>query len=386
MSFMTQCRPSLAGETFDPPSHGELACVSWRRMIDETAAWNELADCAAEPNPFFESWYLLPSLENFAGEGNISILRFTQRGRLRGLMPLVRQQRYGGWPLAHIGNWLHPNIFLGTPLVAKGAEVPFWRAVLDWADSNPALALFLHLNEMAFDGPVYAALESVLAADGRPWGVVDRKERALLSSSLDAETYLAQSMPARNRKDLNRRFRRLGELGEIDFKWETGADGVTRWIAEFLELEAAGWKGDAGSALACDPATAALFRESLIGAARRDRLVRLSLRLNGRSIAMLSTFLTPPGAFGFKTAFDEDYSRFSPGLLLEREFLTAPHRFDIRWCDSCAAPDHSVMNRIWYERRPVGRVSIAIGGRLRRAVFSQILRKEMNGRNKGACA
>jgi CelD/BcsL family acetyltransferase involved in cellulose biosynthesis len=193
-------------------------------------------------------------------------------------------------------------------------------------------------------------------------------------------------MPARNRKDLNRRFRRLGELGEIDFKWETGSDGLTRWIAEFLELEAAGWKGDAGSALACDPATSALFRESLIGAARRDRLVRLSLRLNGRPIAMLSTFLTPPGAFGFKTAFDEDYSRFSPGLLLEREFLTAPHRFDIRWCDSCAAPDHSVMNRIWYERRPVGRVSIAIGGHLRRAVFSQILRKEMNGRNKGACA
>ncbi len=382
MSSTTQGQPRVIGRSAPAPPRGdELVCASWRRMIDEKEAWDELAQCAAEPNPFFESWYLLPSLETFDSGGDTSILCFTQQRVLCGLMPIVRQQQYGSWPLPHIGNWLHPNIFFGTPLVAPGAEVHFWRAVLDWADANPALSLFLHLNEIALDGPVYAALESVLTADGRPWGVVERKERARLSSDLDAETYLAKSLPARKRKDLNRRFRRLGELGEIDFRWETGSGGLVRWIEEFLALEAAGWKGDAGSAMACDAATEALFRESLIGAASRERLVRLSLRLNDTPIAMLSTFLTPPGAFGFKTAFDEDYARFSPGFLLEREFLTALHRFDIRWCDSCAAADHSVMNRIWDERRPLGRVSIAIGGPLRRAAFSQLLRKETAGLN-----
>jgi hypothetical protein len=352
-------------------------------MIEQREAWDELARCAAEPNPFFESWYLLPSLESFdRGGSNISILCFTQSGALRGLMPIVRQQNYGGWPLPHVGNWLHYNIFFGTPLVAAGAEVHFWRAVLGWADANPELSLFLHLNEIALDGPVFAALQSVLSADGRQWGVVERKERAMLSSDLEVDAYLAKSLPARKRKDLNRRFRRLAELGEIDFRWESGSEGVVRWIDEFLALEAAGWKGDAGSALACDAATEALFRESLIGAAERGRLVRLSLRLDGRPIAMLSTFLTPPGAFGFKTAFDEDYAQFSPGFLLEREFLTALQRFGISWCDSCAAANHSVMDRIWCERRPVGRVSIAIGGPLRRAAFSRLLRKEMAGLNK----
>jgi hypothetical protein len=94
---------------------------------------------------------------------------------------------------------------------------------------------------------------------------------------------------------------------------------------------------------------------------------------------MLSTFLTLPGAFGFKTAFDENYARFSPGILMEREFLTALRRFGIRWCDSCAAADNSVMNQIWYQRRPLGRVSIAIGGPLRRAAFGEVLRKETAG-------
>ena len=351
-------------------------------MSDDRQAWDELAECAAEPNPFFESWYLLPSLESFDSAGNVSILCFKQEGMLRGLVPVVRQQQYGGWPIPHVGNWLHYNIFFGTPLVASGAEVHFWRAVLRWADENPELSLFLHLNEISLDGPVFAALKSVLAADGRTWGVVERKERALLSSDLDVEAHLAKSLPARKRKDLNRRFRRLAELGEIDFRWESGSEGLLRWIEEFLALEAAGWKGDAGSSLASDAATEALFSESLICAVKRGRLVRLSLRLDDRPIAMLSTFLTPPGAFGFKTAFDEDYARFSPGFLMEREFLTALRRFDISWCDSCAAANHSVMDRIWYERRPLGRVSIAIGGPLRRAAFSQLLRKEMAGLNK----
>ena len=364
------------------PPGDQLVCTSWRRMVDQRKAWDELAEGATEPNPFFESWYLLPSLESFDSAGNISILCFKQAGVLRGLMPIVRQQNYGGWPLPHVGNWLHYNIFLGTPLVAPGSELHFWRAVLEWADANPELSLFLHLKEISLEGPVYAALQSVLNADGRPWGVVARKERALLSSDLDVEAYLAKSLPARKRKDLNRRFRRLGELGEIEFRWESGSEGLGRWIDDFLALEAAGWKGDAGSALACAAATEALFRKSLIGAAERERLVRLSLRLDGRPIAMLSTFLTPPGAFGFKTAFDEDYSRFSPGFLLEREFLTALQRFDISWCDSCAAANHSVMDRIWCERRLLGRVSIAIGGSLRRAAFSKLLRKEMAGLNK----
>ena len=366
------------------PPKVKLDCFSWREMILNKERWEELAHSVAEPNPFYESWYLLPSLESFDVREGVSILRFAHQGKLCGLMPIVRQSQYGGWPLAHIGNWLHPNIFFGTPLVASGVEDLFWRALLDWADANAGLSLFLHLDEIALTGPVYESMSSVLAADGREWGIVERKERALLAPDLDAEAYLAESLSARNRKDLNRRTRKLSELGEIDFKWETGSEGLVQWIDDFLTLEESGWKGKAGSALNCDAATRTLFQESLMGAANRGRLVRLALRSNGKPIAMLSTFLTPPGAFGFKTAFDEDYARFAPGLLLEREFLNAPHRFDMGWCDSCAAPDHSLMNRIWRERRPLGRVSIAIGGSLRRATFSRLLRKEIAGQKIGS--
>ena len=59
---------------------------------------------------------------------------------------------------------------------------------------------------------------------------------------------------------------------------------------------------------------------------------------------MLATFLTPPGAFSFKTTFDEAFARFSPGVLLQRENLELLARPSIEWTDSCADMDHPMID------------------------------------------
>ena len=104
---------------------GRLGCVAWQTMADpqHVAAWDALADRASEPNPFYESWYLLPSLRHLAAD--VAILRFERDGMLAGLLPVVRPSRYYRYPFPHLGNWLHPNMFCGAPLVAAEAEVPF---------------------------------------------------------------------------------------------------------------------------------------------------------------------------------------------------------------------------------------------------------------------
>ncbi|HEX4874293.1 MAG TPA: hypothetical protein VFV06_05265, partial [Sphingorhabdus sp.] len=86
--------------------------------------------------------------------------------------------------------------------------------------------------------------------------------------------------------------------------------------------------------------------------------------------------LTPPGAFSFKTAFDEDYARFSPGVLLQIHNLALLEREGIEWCDSCAAQDHPMIDSIWSGRRAIGRYSVAIGGPVRRAGFAILLAAE----------
>ena len=98
---------------------------------------------------------------------------------------------------------------------------------------------------------------------------------------------------------------------------------------------------------------------------------------------MLANFLTPPGAFSYKTAFDEDYARFSPGVLLQRENLAILDRSAVEWVDSCAAEAHPMIDHLWRERRAIARHSLAIGGKLRRAAFATIAKRETGHRPGG---
>ena len=359
-----------------------VRAVSWTTMDSPEArlAWDALAACASEPNPFHESWYLLAALRAFDPGGAVQLLRFEADGELAGLLPLHAPNKYYRWPVPHLAGWVHANCFLGAPLIARGLEREFWRALLDWADANAARGLFLHLAQMPMTGPVYEALQSVLTEQNRLAAVVHREDRAMLASDLSPESYFEASLSTKKRKELRRQYNRLSELGEVALARTMGDEGLTRWIEDFLALEHSGWKGTNGSAIASHQTTTRMFKEALFGAATRARLERLTLTLDDEPIAMLANFITAPGAFSYKTAFDERYARYSPGVLVQRENLALLDNPEIDWCDSCAAADHPMIDHIWRERRPVGRLSIAIGGKVRRALFAKLVQAEL-GRN-----
>lgn len=356
-----------------------IVASRWTAWADADALrrWDELARCATTPNPFFESWYLLPALRQFDPQGRIEILRMERGGKLVALMPLAHSWRYGRWPLPHLTTWLHPNCFVGAPLVAAGEEAAFWRALLAWADAHGGPALFLHLPTMPLDGPLADALLAQGKDEARRVAIVQSEERAVIASTLSPEDYLQQAVPGKKRKEYRRQYARLSEQGRLEFTRHDDTTGLAVWIDHFLALEAQGWKGRAGSALASARQTELLFRDASLEAGKRGLLERLTLSLDGRPIAMLATFLTAPGAFSFKTTFDERYARFSPGVLLQLENLSLLRRDGIDWCDSCAAADHPMIDSLWMERRRVGRISIAIGGAARRAVFGRLVDLEL---------
>lgn len=345
------------------------------------AQWDALTANASEPNPFFESWFAEPSLVHL-GTGKMAALIAVFDGRaLIGVVPAAQQRSYYGYPVPHAATWLHENAFCGVPLVARGKEGQFWRALLHHLDHSAGRALFLHLPQLPADGPVCRALDLVIAETARPAFTVGEEARAMLASDVGPEGYLAQSMSAKKRKELRRQHKRLGEEGALTFERIAGAQGVEVWIDEFLALESAGWKGNAGSALASAAATRCFFAKALTGAAQSGRLERLALRLDGQAIAMLANFVTPPGIFSFKTTFDERYARYSPGLLLQIENLDLLTRPDIAWADSCATEGHSMIERIWREKRRLITRNIAIGGSARRLLFKALMTYETRERS-----
>lgn len=367
-------KPSAAGGSLRLFTLAELQEPAMRTQ------WDRLIARAAEPNPFFEPWYLIPSLRLLGAQ--VEVAAWFHEHRLAGLMPLKRASDYYGHRVPHASGWLHANAFCGVPLIAAGHEDAFWQALLAHLDRRPGRALFLHLPLLPADGPALAALDRVLAARRRPHYIAAREARAMLTGDGSAAAYLEAAMTAKKRKELRRQHNRLAEEGALAFERIEGDVGLAAWTAEFLALEAAGWKGEAGSALGSAPETRALFEQALSGAGAAGRLERLALRLDGRAIAMLANFITPPGAYSYKTAFDEAYARFSPGMLLQLENLALLERDGLEWADSCAAQGHPMIERLWRGTRRMASINIAIGGPLRRAAFGLLKSYETRPRSQ----
>ncbi len=371
----------LVDTEFDDSSGStpRLIVAPWRKQAPGDAEWDMLAAASVEPNPFFERWFLQPSLDAFDPAGRVLLAQLRVDDKLAGLLPLHYATTYYGRPVPHVATWLHDNAFCGVPLIARGFEAVFWAMLLRWIDDHAGAAAFLHLPAVPENSAPDDALCTLAQENRRRIGVVERSERALLASELSPEEYFEGSLSNKKRKELRRQARRLGEQGTLSVERAQTVEAVAIFADQFLELEAASWKGRAGSSLASDPARARFFRESLIGAAKAGRVEGLSLRLDDRPIAMLATFLTPPGAFSFKTAFDEEHARLSPGVLLQKENLDLLARAEIDWCDSCAAPDHPMIDHFWREQRSLVSRNLAIGGRVRRAIGTLLITHESRG-------
>lgn len=356
---------------------------------DLAAAWDGLAEHASEPNPFAERWCLQSALHLLdpGRHARLVIVRDGSDGPVIGIMPLASAAHYGRLPLRHVTGWTHPNHFLGSPLVRAGFEGLFWSILLGWCDAAAWARTLLHVPRLSAGGPLHNALVDVARVRGGEAETVHREERALLESRLSPAAYWDAAVRPKKRKELRRQANRLAEQGDVRFRrWRAG-EAIDPWVDAFLDLEARGWKGRAGSALASHSDTEAWFRAIVATAGAAGRLDLRALDLDGRPLAMLVNFVAPPGGFSFKTAFDEDYARFSPGVLLQQENLDLLGDAHIRWVDSCAAPGHPMIDSVWRERRALIWINVPLSAPGDRLRFAALTRAERFWRRwKGAAA
>jgi CelD/BcsL family acetyltransferase involved in cellulose biosynthesis len=358
------------------PEVADCAPVSARRrseivplrayLADPDESWDAIAARPSEANAFAERWFMEASVRHLDVPADARMLVVRAEGQLIGLLPFIIAPKYGRMPVRHVENWLHYNSFFGAPLVRRSFEAYFWHRALALLDADPDAPAFLHLVALDGQGPLAKAL--LRARKGA--AVVHRSTRAMLKSDLAPLQYYEATVRKKKRKEIGRLQHRLAEVGRVAFKRLDDGGDLDSWIDNFLVLEASGWKGRDGAALANAQDTEAFVRDALLGAFAGKRLEMISLDVDGRAIAMLVNFLTPPGSFSFKIAFDEDFARFSPGVLIQLENFKVLEAPGIDWMDSCAVEDHPMINSLWGERREIVRVSVPLKGKRRRAIFA----------------
>ena len=337
-------------------------------------AWDNLAAAALEPNVFYEPWMLMPAIRAFGAGQRVRFALILAPDPTRppgppllaGLFPLEQQSRYQGLsqklPFKTLRLWKHKYSYLCTPLIRAGYGREVITAFFDWLDAGSHGCSLMEFAFVAGDGLFYNLLIDYFDRHAKLNYVTSCFMRALFRPASDAEAYMRAALHSTRRHELRRHERRLSDAGRLEYLSLEPGDDVAAWIEDYLQIEAISWKGKGGRALAQDDADREYFVEVAKEAFRRGQLMMLAMRLDGRPIAHKCNFLSGPGSFAFKIAFDEKYARHSPGVLLELENIRRLHtQSKIRWMDSCADPSHPMLNRLWPDRRTIQDVVVGAG-------------------------
>jgi CelD/BcsL family acetyltransferase involved in cellulose biosynthesis len=360
-------------QLWDSPSAERGSSVVVVRDVRQLAgfipAWEELAAHALEPNVFYEHWMLLPALEAYGAREDIGVVLVSSDGAglrpgggsLAGLFPLRLTSRFRNLRVSAASLWRHPHCYLGTPLIRAACAVECISALLEWLRRS-ARARVLELPWISGDGPFRRLLLEQCNERGLSSWTIDGYVRGLWRQAAPAASGPRAAVSGELRRQLRRKERRLAERGRVEHLVMSRGDDVGRWIEDFLRLEASGWKGASGTALACSDSGRRYFTEIATAAFRRGRLLMLGLDYQGEPIARRCAFLAGDGSFAYKTAYDERFSSYSPGAILEIDSLTQLEGLEgVQWMDSCTTPDNTLINRISNDRRTIESLVIGNG-------------------------
>jgi CelD/BcsL family acetyltransferase involved in cellulose biosynthesis len=322
------------------------------RLLEIEEEWRALAAAASEPNPFMEPMAALPALDYPDTQAVFAVVAWggdpAGRRRLDGMLLLKPWRRSRFLPSA-VQSWNYRLRAYGEPLIRSGREHVFWTSMLPHLDDLPGFSV-LRLAQLHDRSASTAALREVAAEFGRPLYETRRFERAMLRGPVDRSDYVAR-LSTKMLREQKRRRRRLEELGAVSFHRLEAAEDPLSWIDTLVALEALGWKGRRGVAAASEPHVEGLVRRVLVEAHGAGRLDMRRLDLDGKPISMLAHIESGRTAISFKIAYDEDYARYSPGVLLQMDYLE--RGLALNWVDSCATPGHPMFETLWLDRREI---------------------------------
>lgn len=282
-------------------------------MADE---WDVLAKWAGMPT-LSHAW-ILACVEAFYPQDQLSIIALRRKGELVGLAPLVECRRGLASRLELIGvSFLYePAGFLYRDDEAMTCLV---EAVLE-------RRLPIVLARMSVDSPIMSQLRSGLFAGG---GVVMKGGLgySLMIPIVSEWAAYLEKLSSRRRYDLRRARRRTEEAGLVAVRiFCPTEEEIESGIAEFVRIEATGWKDRHGSSLRQRENMRRFFHRYAALASRTGTFRFAFLDVAGKPIAAQLSAVYASRFWVFKIGYDEAWSRCSPGWQLLAE--TIKYAFD----------------------------------------------------------
>ncbi len=330
-------------------------------------AFAELAGRALEPNPHM-SPAAVAAARVVVPEDRIIILaawlsEALGSERLAGLWALRRQRDWRTGFSAVLTAPILPLYEVSSlPVIDRDQADDVFQAMLRHLLAAGDLPRTLALPLLPLEGPSFLALQEACRITGSRLCSYERWQRPVMRPEAgdDAERYLRRALGQGYKKRMQQ-YRAIARHGALSFRRRRG-EAARDALPDFLALEAAGWKGEAGTAIARLPQASAYFDSLAAHFAAADALQIDTLLLDDRPLAM-GLLVESAGTRHFlKIAYDETQGRHSPGraltiAMLQADFAGTPPVF----FDSGAGDGVDAGTYVWGERRLMANAQIGLG-------------------------
>jgi CelD/BcsL family acetyltransferase involved in cellulose biosynthesis len=283
--------------------------------------WEALIDEAQIPHPFLRHVWLRNWWESFGTDtGELRIIVIREANHLVAAAPLVLMRtRLFGIPVLTLESLYNPH----TPryefplCTTRPTEVHalLWKTMA----GIPCDAIIL--KQFPEDAATLTAIHN--KADAAGW-FGDRwkgPRQPYIVFDEDPKSSLRQ-VSSKQRYNLRKRLESLRSIGDVQLEQVTAPGQITAALKEGLRLEAAAWKGQAGTAIASEPQVESFYSGLADDLAALGWLRLLFLTLDGKRIAFDYVIDYGRTCYGMKIGYDPQYRTHAPGhtmtwLLLE---------------------------------------------------------------------
>ena len=334
---MSSSVPPESERKRDAPKTASISVDVLERLEDLGAveeAWGRLAEAAPQRLPMLGPAWGKAFLAHRLRPGERFLVLVARAGdEVVGVLPLVRRPHEtlgDARPRLAAPHDLHTRA--GDAVLARGFERPALLALCDAARRREPRAFSIDVRGVRETSPTLAALEG-----GVPGASVLRAPSESGSFCPAAGGYDAwhAGLSDNFRRNVRKASNRLSALPHAFVRLVKDAADPAR-LDDFLALEASGWKGKEGTAIAQDPSLVAFYRALTEGLHRRGALEWHVLEIEGRPAAMHLAARTGRALVLVKIAYDESQARLGPGNLLfdrvAREALFEASDFDEMNC------------------------------------------------------
>ena len=325
-------------------------------------AWAGLAARAIEANAFYHPAWARAVARRDGDQTNVRALLAWDspaRTRLIGLLPVVPAWRTLYLPLPVLVAWQAYSP-LTVPLLDRDMTDVAARALIAAARKAGALALLL--PALADEGPAAAALRAAMAEFDGTACTFNHHQRACLDATQDGDETLSAALGAKKIKELRRQRNRLADDGEVAFRIAAPGYDTATALDAFLTLEASGWKGITGTALAQSEDDASFIRNAVPALVAEGAAQVATLSSGDKVVAAGIVLRHLRRGYFFKIAYDETAAKTSPGVQITLDItraLCADGGIDD--VDSTAISNHPMIDKIWRARLSIADMIVPTG-------------------------